>query len=226
MAIRAVWTDFGGVLTPPIEVTMAAFCRPMGLEPELLRRAMYEVAARYGTDVMAPLDTPLVSESEWSRQVEEVLRTEHGAVVDLSDFAAKWFTDRQVNEPWLARLAELRDAGYRIGVLSNMVPSWDEHWRRMVPVELFDEIVLSFQVGHRKPEPGIFRLAAERLGLRPEECLLVDDLGANCTGARAAGWHAAHFTGTAEALARLSGLTDAGGEAPADLSVSAQEGKR
>lgn len=56
----AVWTDFGGVLTPPIEVTMGAFCRVVAVPPPALRQAMYKVAQGYGTDVMAPLDTPLV----------------------------------------------------------------------------------------------------------------------------------------------------------------------
>jgi len=205
-ATCAVWTDFGGVLTPPIEVTMAAFCRPMGLEPQALRQAMYAVAAHYGTDVMAPLDTPLVSEAQWSREVEEALLADHGVTADLSDFAAKWFTDRQVNDGWLDRLRGLRAEGFRLGLLSNMVPDWDGYWRGMVPADLFDEVVLSFEVGHRKPEQGIFDLAAVRLGLAPRQCVLVDDLLLNCEGARAAGWQAVHFTDTADASARLDGL--------------------
>ncbi|MER5463025.1 HAD family phosphatase [Streptomyces sp. NPDC002668] len=202
----AVWTDFGGVLTPPIEVTMGAFCRVVAVPPPALRQAMYKVAQGYGTDVMAPLDTPLVSEEEWCRKVEEVLLKEHGLTTDLSDFAAKWFTDRQTNEAWLTKLRALRAEGVFLGLLSNMVPSWDKHWRQMVPDSLFDRVVLSFEVGHRKPEKGIFDLAARAAGVAPWQCVLVDDLEDNCEGARAAGWQSVRFTDTAAAAQRLDEL--------------------
>lgn len=205
MGVRAIWTDFGGVLTPPIEVTMTAFCQRMNLEPRTMQRAMHAVARRYGTDVMAPLDTPLVSEGEWVRQVEEVLLSEHGVRADLSGFADKWFAGRQTNEEWLAILHGLRSRGIRLGMLSNMVPSWDEHWRRMVPPEdLFEEVVLSFEVGYRKPEQGIFDLAAARMGLEPAQCLLIDDLEANCRGAVDANWQAILFTDARESAARVT----------------------
>lgn len=206
--VRAVWTDYGGVLTPPVDHTMTIFCRRIGAPKKAFYAAMRTVAETYGTgDVMEPLDTPLVSERGWAAQMEEALRRDHGVEADLTDFGDKWFTDRETNERWLARLRRLRAAGLFVGLLSNMVPSWDRRWRRLVPPDdLFDEVVLSFQVGHRKPGRRIFELAAARAGVAPAGCLLLDDLAANCEGAEAAGWRAIHFTDTEAAIARLDRL--------------------
>jgi putative hydrolase of the HAD superfamily len=208
--VRAVWSDFGGVLTDPTDVTLAAFCARKGLLPTQLLRVMRIVGDRFGTDPMAPLDTPLISQNEWSDLVSAALARHFDVNIDLADFAAVWFQDRPANSAWIAVLREMRGAGYTVGMLSNMVPAWEEHWRRMVPAEeLFDEVVVSFEVGHRKPDPGIFAWASERVGCRPQECVLVDDLEVNCAGARAAGWLAVRFVQVDQAVAALAEL-DAG----------------
>jgi putative hydrolase of the HAD superfamily len=194
---------------------MADFCRRVEVPPTALRQAMHKVADRYGTDVMAPLDTPLVSEDEWCRQVEAVLRDEHRIAADLSGFAEKWFTNRDTNDAWLATLRALRERGVFVGLVSNMVPSWDSYWRRMVSPTHFDGIVLSFEVGCRKPERGIYDLAAEVAGVAPEECVLVDDLAENCAGARTAGWQAVHFTDSAVAARELEELLTMPASVPA-----------
>ncbi|MBX9391687.1 HAD family hydrolase [Streptomonospora nanhaiensis] len=206
--IKAVWTDFGGVLTPPVEHTFAAFCAKTGLPPEPLMRAVFAVTARYGTDdMMLPLDTPLVTEQEWLGEVAQVLRDSDGIDASLVSLADTWFDDRETNEVWLEELHALRARGVFVGMLSNMPPAWDAHWRRMVPPEsVFDDVVMSFEVGRRKPGKDMFDLAAERAGVRPEECLLVDDLAKNCEGAVAAGWQAIRFAGTGAAVAELRRL--------------------
>ncbi|OZM79637.1 HAD family phosphatase [Pseudonocardia sp. MH-G8] len=203
MTVRAVWTDFGGVLTPPIEHTLMAFCRRHRLDPVDVGAAAATVTARYGTDdVMLPLDTPLVSEQEWLREIADEL----GMAEAPTTMADSWFDGRETNHAWLARLDALRASGVFVGMLSNMVPAWDTHWRRMVGPGHFDGVVLSFQVGMRKPSPEIFALALERSGTRPDETVFVDDLAGNCAGARAAGWTAIHFTDTAAAVAELDTL--------------------
>jgi putative hydrolase of the HAD superfamily len=205
----AVWTDFGGVLTPPLSHTMGVFCRRIGVPPEVLGQALKKVTARYGTDdVMLPIDTPLVTEAEWLAEVNEVLVTDHGMTPpELTTLADVWFDGRETNHAWADALREARARGAFVGMLSNMVPTWDEHWRRMVdPDELFDDVLLSYRVGHRKPSPGMFALAAERAGVPAGRCVLIDDLEHNCAGARAAGWQAIHFTDAAPARDRLLAL--------------------
>ena len=206
--ITTVWTDFGGVLTPPITHTMATFCRDFGLDQAALMAAMGKVTARYGTDdPMEPLDTPLVTEAEWLAEVTAVLRAEHGSAPELTSLADAWFDGRETNHDWVAALRRIADRGAFVGLMSNMVPAWDAHWRRMVPVdELFREVLLSFEIGCRKPQPRIFELAAEKAGADPGQCLLVDDLERNCEAAEKAGFRAVLFRDAAGALAEVEPL--------------------
>ncbi len=207
-AARAIWTDFGGVLTPPISHTFMAFCRSQHLPPEPVLRAVTKVTSSYGTaDIMLPLDTPLVTEAAWLSQVAAVLREDEGIVAHLGSLADAWFDRRETNRGWLAAMRRTRDRGFFVGLLSNMVPSWDRHWRRMIPPEpVFNDVVLSFQVGARKPDRAIFQLCARRAGAAPGNCLLVDDNPGNCAGARAAGWQAIHFVDNATAITELDRL--------------------
>jgi putative hydrolase of the HAD superfamily len=208
VAVRAVWTDFGGVLTPPISHTLATFCARKNISVERLGHAIGVVTASFGTeDVMEPIDTPLVTEREWLGMVDAVLTDEYGTALGLTTLADDWFDGRETNRTWVRALREARRAGAFVGLISNMVPTWDAHWRRMVdPAELFDDVLLSFEVGHRKPSAPMFALAAERAGVEPRHCLLVDDLAANCEGAAATGWQTLHFTGAAAAADRLKAL--------------------
>ncbi|MFJ4834146.1 HAD family hydrolase [Streptomyces sp. NPDC088747] len=211
--VRAVWTDYGGVLTPPTAQSMESFSARLGVPSAQLLAAMRQVSRDCGAgeDLMAPLDTPLLTQETWERRVEEALAAHSGIRVDLSDYPARWFADRAVNQPWLDTLYRLRGRGVFVGLLSNMPPAWDRHWRLAVPPEdLFDAVVLSYDSGCRKPEEEIFRLAAERAGMRPEECVLVDDLAVNCAGAVRAGWHGVEFTGAATATLRVDALVTAG----------------
>ncbi|GAB2761817.1 HAD-IA family hydrolase [Streptomyces bullii] len=206
-AVRAVWSDFGGVLTPPIDRDLEDFCAREGLPAAAFRRAMAEVARPFGGDVMAPLDTPLISEEEWARRMATELARDTGVEADLSGFGERWFRGRRTNDAWLRFLRELRDGGLFVGMLSNMPPAWDRQWRRMIePDGLFDALVLSFEAGSRKPERRIFEIAAEAAGVPAESCVLIDDSAANCAGAEAAGWRAVHFTDAEQASARLRPL--------------------
>ncbi|RKN47026.1 HAD-IA family hydrolase [Streptomyces hoynatensis] len=214
--VRAVWTDFGGVVTMPLAGTTRAFCERVGVEERTLRAAIGRVTASYGvSDPMAPLDTPLVTEEAWARQVERVLAEEFSVRADLGDPGGIWFDDRPANAPWLSWLRALRAEGVFVGLLSNMVPTWDARWRAMLgPRDAFDAEVLSYRVGLRKPMPEIFRHAAAVAGVPAGSCVLVDDLPANCAGAREAGWRAVHFTDTEEAIARLAAWTGVTRAAP------------
>ncbi|MEU5977250.1 HAD family phosphatase [Streptomyces sp. NPDC047315] len=203
-----VWCDFGGVLTAPAHETAAAFCARIGTTLPVLVGAMTKVAGHYGTDdFMEPLDTPLVSMEAWSVEVERVLLDDFQTSVDLSDFAAHWFAGRPANHELIDHLTELKSRGIRLGMLSNMVPAFEPYWRKMLDPELFDDLVLSYQVGVRKPDRGIYDLAAATASVEPAACILVDDLEKNCRGAREAGWSAVLFEDNATAIGRLRVFT-------------------
>ena len=199
-----IWTDFGGVLTPPIEGAMATFCIARGIKPADLKQALEVIACRHGVaDPMELIDRPVMPEAKWLFELNALLC---GRLPDET-LADAWFDERPANADWIEVLTEQKRAGHGIGLLSNMVPTWDTHWRRMVDVEaLFDEVLLSFEVHARKPEALIFELATERAGVPAERCILVDDLAVNCQGAERAGWHSVHFETFGQAAERLRDL--------------------
>jgi putative hydrolase of the HAD superfamily len=100
---------------------------------------------------------------------------------------------------------EIRAGGLKTGMLSN---SWSTaHYDRDLLAELFDDVVISADVGLHKPQPEIYELAAKRLEVEPAECLFVDDLRENCEGAEAVGMKAVRFEDVPQTIARLSELT-------------------
>lgn len=83
---------------------------------------------------------------------------------------------------------QVKGAGYRTALLTNISRSGEAVWRSLLPVdELFDVVVDSSQVGLRKPDLAIFQLTCERLGVAPEQCLFVDDLRCNVDAAATLG---------------------------------------
>ena len=120
----------------------------------------------------------------------------HGVRFDMSVFH-EWVAGA-VNDPEPAMVAivrELRAAGIPTVLLTNSVREFRPVIERTIPVaELFDEVVDSCEVGMRKPEPGIYRLAASRAGVPVGECFFLDDHLGNVEGAQAVGMPALHVT--------------------------------
>jgi len=105
---------------------------------------------------------------------------------------------RQKNERMLAYpetfevIEKLKEKGIKVGIVSNTYRESFERVRKAYPVEkIFDAVVLSYEVKCAKPSPEIFRIAAEKLGLRPEEVLFVGDTTeTDYEGAKRAGMQA------------------------------------
>ncbi|MGQ4388189.1 HAD-IA family hydrolase [Streptomyces sp. SAS_270] len=205
----AVWTDFGGVLTPPVDVTFTEFADRTGVPLWSLKESMRIVGEKYGTDSMGVIDIPLLDEASWSSELEDVLGGTFGIVADLENFGDRWFAGRPANAAWAGHLETFRARGAFVGLLSNLPPSWERHRRFMIDDSHFDGIVCSYAVGSRKPEPEIFEIAAQRAGLAPHQCVLVDDLEKNVAGAIAAGWQAVHFRDADQAARQITGLLNA-----------------
>jgi putative hydrolase of the HAD superfamily len=101
-------------------------------------------------------------------------------------------------------MRELKASGHRMAMLTNNVREWEPLWRSMLPVdEIFELVVDSGFVGCRKPEPQIYELTLERVGLPAEACLFVDDLAHNCEGAQKAGMSAVHFRDNEQAIGEI-----------------------
>jgi epoxide hydrolase-like predicted phosphatase len=92
----------------------------------------------------------------------------------------------------------------RTGLISNSMGAG--RYDRSVFPELFDGVVISGDEGLHKPEPAIYELGCERVGLTPAECVFVDDLRENCEGAEAVGMTAVLHRGAERTLPRLEEL--------------------
>jgi epoxide hydrolase-like predicted phosphatase len=112
------------------------------------------------------------------------------------------FAGMTLDERMIAAVLGARRGGVRTGLLSN---SWGSGgYPRDRFVELFDVLVISGEVGLRKPDPAIYALAAQRLGVPAGECVFVDDLDVNVRAAEAAGMHGIWHRSTDDTVAELA----------------------
>jgi len=106
----------------------------------------------------------------------------------------------------------LKANGYRIGCITNNVPAGhgaqmsstaDKAEAIAAIMARFDHVVESSKIGIRKPDPAIYRLACDALGVTPDRCVYLDDLGINCKPAAALGMAAIKVSTSEQALADL-----------------------
>jgi len=173
---RGLLVDFGGVLTTNIWRSFDAFCAAEGLE----RGTVLELFRGDGEALalLRRLERGEVSEEVFERGFGEMLGLEpEGLIVRL-------FAGLEPEPAMIGAVEAVRAAGIRTGLISN---SWGTGIYERAPIEIFDATVISGDVGLHKPEPEIYRLGAERIGVEPERCVFVDDLRENIAGAEAVG---------------------------------------
>jgi len=203
--IEVVISDFGGVLTTPLVDTFAALQDEDRIEPDAMGTALRRIAERDGAHPLHELECGHITEHDFLSELSAQLRMDLGRDdVDMLSFAERYFAHLRPNEPMIAFLRELRDDGYRLAILTNNVREWEPRWREMLPVdELFEVVVDSGFVGMRKPDPAIYRLTCERLGVAAERCLFVDDIAPNCAAATELGMTAVLFRSSEQAIADI-----------------------
>ncbi|HET9197404.1 MAG TPA: HAD family phosphatase [Solirubrobacterales bacterium] len=202
--IRAIVSDFGGVLTTPLFAAFAAFQDEVGISPENLGKAM-RVGLAAGEELpLFRLERGEISEDEFIERLEDGLESILGHRPHLHHFRQKFWGALHPNEEMIALMRELKGSGLKMAMLTNNVREWEPIWRSMLPVdEIFEEVVDSAFVGCRKPEPRIYELTLERIGMPAGACLFVDDLLPNVEAAEAAGMSAVHFRDNAQAIAEI-----------------------
>ena len=125
-----------------------------------------------------------ISREESDRQIQELTGKSFTEAEDLEP------GEITKNHALLEYIEGLHHKGYKIGLLSNVATNWIRD-SFLTPEEqkLFDTMVFSFEVGMVKPDPRIFQLTCERLGVTPQETILVDDIDRYCAAAKAEGFH-------------------------------------
>jgi putative hydrolase of the HAD superfamily len=204
--IGAVISDFGGVLTSPLAGSFEAFQETSGVPLVELGKAMAAVGERLGANPLFELETARMSESEFLSAIGEQLSAQLEREVSLAGFGEAYFANLRPNEPMIQYMRGLRERGYRLAICTNNVREWAPLWRAMLPVdEIFDVVIDSAFVGTRKPEPLIYELTLERLGVDAGAALLIDDIELNCTAARELGIQAVWFRDAEQAIADTEG---------------------
>ncbi len=211
MVIKAVISDFGGVLTTPLLASFMALQDEIGIEAGALGRAMQRIAEREGEHPLFELERGRISEADFLAAMRRELASELGHEPELHRFSEIYFDALGVNEPMIGVMRDARDRGHRMALLTNNVREWEPLWRAMVPVdEIFEIIVDSAFVGIRKPEPEIYELTVERLGdgIGPSDCLFVDDVEVNIDAARQLGMQTVHFQSNEQAIPEIQAALD------------------
>jgi putative hydrolase of the HAD superfamily len=194
--------DYGNVLTHPQDQTwMEAAAARLGARAPAFQSAYWRHRHDY--------DAGLPVADYWRRVLADSRASGEGSVSDL-DLA--WVIERDLgswavyhDDVW-SLAAAFRHRGGRVALLSNSGPEMMARVRAERPLEArFDAVIVSCEVGLSKPDPRIYRLCLERLGLAAAEALFVDDRVDNIEGAARVGLRTLHFEG-ADALDRLRAL--------------------
>jgi len=193
---RGLLIDYGGVLTTDVFASFSTFCEREGLEPDAISRAFREDAEC--RELMVGLETGTVAQEQFEPKVAALLGVQPSGLLD------RMFGGTRLDERMLETVRRVRAGGTQTGLLSN---SWGTtRYPRDLLGELFDVVVISAEVGMRKPGPEIYVLGADRLGLPPADCVFVDDLPGNLTPAAELGMATVHHRATEDTIAQLERL--------------------
>jgi putative hydrolase of the HAD superfamily len=209
--LPAVVFDFGGVITASPFEAFARIEAERGLPADLVRRIN---STNPDTNAWARFERAETTADEFDVEfAAEARALGH----DLPGSVVLAVLSGAVRPRMVAALDTLRDRGHRLGCITNNVPAGQgaqmsrsaEHAAEIAAIMTrFEYVVESSKVGLRKPDPAIYELACEKLGVRPEDCVYLDDLGINCKPAAALGMKAIKVTSEEQALADLARAID------------------
>ncbi|MBS1836919.1 MAG: HAD family phosphatase [Actinobacteria bacterium] len=190
MTVRGVIFDFGGVfIDSPFDALVAA-ARRRGIDHQ---RLLDVVFGSYDRDTDHPwhrLERGEITVEVARDEIIALSVADGGEELDpftlIADVVGSGVRDEVVQ-----RCRSYRDAGLSTGLLTNNAKEFEPFWRPLLPLdELFDDVVDSSAVGLRKPDPRVYELALDRLGLRASEAVFIDDAPGNVEGALAVGMRA------------------------------------
>jgi putative hydrolase of the HAD superfamily len=193
---RGLLVDWGGVMTTNVFDSFRAFCTEAGIDPdEVGRRFRGDPESR---DLLIGLETGELPEDEFERQFGAVLGVPSDRLIE------RMFAGGRPDEEMIAAVRHARGAGVRTGLISN---SWGtSRYDRPLLAELFDGVVISGEVGMRKPTPEIYVLGARAIDLEPGACVFVDDLKFNLAPARELGMATVHHVTPEQTIPELERL--------------------
>jgi putative hydrolase of the HAD superfamily len=207
VTVRGLIIDWGGVLTTPLRDAVAAWIEADGIDADAYHVLIREWISGAYTDGDANpvhgLEDGSLDPAEFERLLAARLRTRTGTAVVAEGLLARMFLALQPVPPMHEVLRRARAAGVRTCLLSN---SWGNAYPRETFEELFDGVVISSEVGLRKPDAAIFQHALDLVGLPAAECAFVDDIEWNVDAAVELGIAGVHHVDAERTVVELEGL--------------------
>lgn len=213
MNYTTVIFDFGGVITASPFEAFNRLEEERGLPRDFVRRVN---AANPDGNAWAKFERAEIDAASFDTLFAEEARAlghelEGGAVLAVIAGA--------VRPAMVAALDTLKDRGFTIACITNNVPGGkmgvlgagmtrsEEAAIEVAGIMArFQHVIESSKAGVRKPDPRIYQMMCEKLGVEPDECIYLDDLGINCKPAAQLGMHAIKVTSGEQALADLSAM--------------------
>jgi putative hydrolase of the HAD superfamily len=193
----AVLLDWGGVMTTNLFAAFAAFCTSEGLDEGALRDLFR--GDREARSLLIDFECGRIDEADFEPRLAVAL-----GVAEDTGLIDRLFAGSKLDRLMVAGVRRLHEDGVRTGLVSN---SWGtRRYPHELIADLFDGVVISGEEGFRKPDPRMYELGAQRIGVAPTECVFVDDLTFNLEPARELGMAVVHHTSAAETLAELDRL--------------------
>ena len=197
LPLHGLLVDWGGVMTTNLFASFGEFCEAEGLDRDALALAFRRNPE--ARDLLFAFEEGKVEETEFEQRLAELLGVH--AAEGLID---RMFAGSSLDEPMVDAVRAARGAGVHTGLISN---SWGTtRYPRDLLSELFDGVVISGEVGIRKPAPRIYELGAEAIGVPAAECAFVDDLPFNLPPAEQLGMVGVHHTEAATTIPELERL--------------------
>jgi putative hydrolase of the HAD superfamily len=193
MPIDAVVFDWGGVLAGGLSRTAGAIEQRLGVPAGSLPTLMGMHPCDTDTDNLWHLrELGHATSLEWAHWYSARIRAAGGTPLGTPEemVSTEGVVFRQPqNTVVLDTVRQLRTDGYKLAICTNNWAEIGDVWREGLPLDLFDAVVVSCEIGVRKPDAEMFNHVTERLGVDPGSVVLVDDFEGNVDGARRAGWH-------------------------------------
>jgi putative hydrolase of the HAD superfamily len=192
-AIKAVIFDFGGVFTDSPFTVVDDFGISIGAAPGQVADIVFGSYAEDGDHPWHKLERGEIT-LEDTRQAVLALGQAQGLSVDIYEMFMKMAQSKAgagARQPLIDRVLELKDAGYRLAIITNNVREFADGWRSLLPFDVdavFDVVVDSSAVGMRKPDPAIFHHTLQLLdNIDPGSTVFLDDFHGNVAAANALG---------------------------------------
>ncbi len=208
VTLSALVVDWGGVLTVPLQDTMLAWCESDRIDADEFHRVMAEwLGTAYGdearTNPVHALERGEIEVPHFEAELARRLRSHDGRPVEAEGLLSRMFAGFDPQPVMVGVVRQARRSGLKTALCSN---SWGLEYPREGWDQLFDAVVISGEVGMRKPEPGIYRHTAALLGVDPRQCVFVDDLRPNVRGAVDVGMVGVHHVTPEDTVVELEAL--------------------